>query len=55
LGLSRVAGLVKHFGIDPADHRAAATQPKRVVFVVAELQVMSSTTTASHSDSTIFD
>ena len=40
LRLRRIAGLVKHFGVDPAGHRAGAAEPQRVVGVVAELQMM---------------
>ena len=40
LRLHRIAGLVEHLGVEPADHRAAAAGPQRVVGVVAELQVM---------------
>ena len=40
LRLRGVAGLVEHLRVEPADHRAAAARPQRVVRVVAELQVV---------------
>ena len=40
LRLRRVAGLVEHLGVEPADHRAAAARPQRLVGVVAELRMV---------------
>ena len=41
LRLRRVAGLVEHLGVEPADHAAPPPlRPQRVVGVVAELQVV---------------
>jgi hypothetical protein len=35
-----IAGLVEHFGVEPADDGPTAARPQRVVLVEAELQMM---------------
>src|SRR5262245_38363752 len=40
LGLRRVTGLVEPFGVDPTSHRSRATEPQRLIGIIAKLRMM---------------